>query len=179
MEDLDYSSPNILFLQGCFLKDCRSIEDIFDDRLISQLDTTAITELKHSPLSSIFTSKEEWPTSTTLKCWSCSCNFTSSPIFIPSVLYPSSDSTKTYPDMKVYGNFCTWQCAALYINTYFLENDRWERYNMLKVLYKIMTGLTACNIPQAPHKTIMIQYGGVYTVEQFRSMFTNISHTTT
>lgn len=173
---MDYKVPNILFLQGCFLKDCKSIEDIFDARIISQLVEDQTIETKYISLPDIFVSKESWPLCTSLLCWSCCSSFTEVPIFIPKVLYPSSDKHKKYPDMKVYGNFCSWQCAALYINTYFSETERWERYMALKLLYKIMTGLEPRNIPQAPNKTIMIQYGGLYTIEQFRSMFTSISH---
>jgi len=160
--------PNILFLRGCFLKDCVSIEDIFDARLIQEY-TASVPDVKHDKIPEVYVNLDTWPKKTNLLCWECSCSFQSIPLFIPrSVKQPVSDADIS-GDMNTIGNFCSWGCAARYINLHFSGNDKWEKHNLLRLLYKKITGRITYNIRPAQAKTVMIQYGGSQTIQEFRA----------
>jgi hypothetical protein len=177
MEIGSYDQPNILFLRGCFLSDCSSIEDIFDERIINESmimnNTDKIYEFKdieYNTIPIIFKSVETWVKTTNLKCWSCDCNFHSVPIFIPTRLDKSITNDKMIGNMETLGNFCSWNCASSYIDTYSTNDIKWEHHEYLKRLYKIMNGKHIDIIANAPVKTLMKKYGGHLTLEEYREL---------
>lgn len=164
--DIDnYEPPNVLFLKGCFLRDCDSVEDLFDQKLLSaDIQEPAFYEIKNIEYDKIpnkFVSLESWPTVTNLKCWNCGNTFTSRPIFIPLVIESNGH-------MDPHGNFCSWGCGGLYINLHYDTDDRWEKHAMLRALYKVFTKKTIHEIIPALCKTSMIQYGGKKTIKEYR-----------
>lgn len=180
--DLDtYDQPNILFLRGCFLGDCNTIEDLFDERLIGGLvpnqEIYDVKDITYDKIPKYFTCEKSWITKTNLKCWSCDCNFHNVPIFVPTALEKSDDIDNICGRMDVLGNFCSWNCASLYINTYFSGSDKWEKKELLKLLYKILTGTTITEIPPAPHKTSMRQYGGSKTCQEYMENLIKLNST--
>lgn len=172
MMNLDsYDQPNILFLSGCFLSDCSSIEDLFDEQLVNQLPENELYEVKDTVFDSMhrtFTSVDTWVKKTNLKCWSCDCNFHNAPIFIPSSIERSDVVGQLTGSMDTLGNFCSWNCASQYINIHFTGNSKWEKHELLKLLYKIFTGTTIEEIIESPSKTIMEQYGGKKTQQEYK-----------
>lgn len=167
-----YDQPNILFLRGCFLGDCNSIEDIFDEQLVNQsmseCEIYQISEAVYDEIPKIFTTKEEWVKKTNLKCWSCDCNFHNVPVFVPTSLERSDIVGKTCGSIDVLGNFCSWNCAALYINLHYSGIEKWEKHELLKLLYKQFTGSSIEYIVPSPPKTQMRQYGGKKTQQEYR-----------
>ena len=174
-----YDQPNILFLRGCFLGDCNSIEDMFDEQLVNQSMTECeIYEMSNTIYDEIpktFTTKEEWTKKTNLKCWSCDCNFHNVPVFIPNSLERSESVDNTYGNMDVLGNFCSWNCAAQFINLYYTGTEKWEKHELLKLLYKNFTGSTIDEIVPSPPKTQMKQYGGKKTQKEYRDMLITLN----
>jgi hypothetical protein len=180
--------PNILFLRGCFLSDCKTIEDLFDARLMvgecNRNNFEEFKELDYDKIPKIFTGTEDWVKQTNLKCWYCDLNFHNIPIFIPTSLEDSDKSNSICGNMDVMGNFCSWNCATGYINTYYTSDTKWEYHELLKLLYKIFTGNIVEDIIESPPKTKMVQYGGnmtklEYTEEISKSITKNnmsISH---
>lgn len=153
---MDYQyEPKILFLRGCFLENCNSIEDLFYEKILSdgQIITENSNDIVYDKIPQVFTSVDSWIQTTNLKCWNCDCTFDTLPIFIPL-------SINTDDSMDTLGNFCLWGCAARYINTILDYDVRWEAHALLRTLYRTFTGKKIEEIIPAEPKTEMIQYGG-------------------
>lgn len=160
-----YDQPIVLFLRGCFICDCNSIEDLFDERIIDAAMTenelySMSTRVVYDSIPTTFSSIESWKKKTNLKCWSCDCTFHSVPIFIPTSVDRPGVPGAPHGRMDVLGNFCTWNCAAGWIDLHFSRGVKWERLELLKLLYKIFNGREISDIMKAPSKTCMEQYGG-------------------
>ena len=165
-----YNQPNILFLRGCFLGDCDSIEDMFDKRIINESISKDLYDIKHiiyDKIPPVFTDVNSWLTSTNLKCWTCDRKFYNMPIFIPTALGGSSIPGKVCGHMDTLGNFCSWNCACSYINLFFKGRIKWERHEFLKLLYKIFTGDSIDEIIPSPPKVSMRQYGGMMLPDEY------------
>lgn len=172
MELNSYNQPNILFLRGCFTEDCSSIEDLFDEQLVNRsIPETERYESKvivYDTIPNKFTSVDKWIKKTNLKCWSCDCNFHNIPVFIPSSLERSETVGEITGSIDTIGNFCSWNCASLYINLHYTGNEKWEKHELLKLLYKIFTNIVINDIVPSPPKNTMEQYGGKKTQKEYR-----------
>lgn len=97
---------------------------------------------------------------TNICCWWCTEQFDTIPCFIPD---------KYYNDIYyVFGCFCSVNCAASYnlnINDYKVM----ERYALLKQLYNCIK-IIGNNI-LAPPKEILIKYGGIISIDEYRKNF--------
>lgn len=179
MELGNYNHPNILFLQGCFLEDCSSIEDMFDEQLVNQsfanTEPYDVKDIVYDTIPKRFTSLETWVKKTNLKCWSCNCNFHNVPIFVPSVLEKSENTGQICGHIDTIGNFCSWNCAAQYINLYFTGIDKWEKHESLKLVYKLFTGKHIDDIVPSPSKTCMLHYGGKMTQQEYRESIISLN----
>lgn len=178
MELDNYDEPNILFLRGCFLKNCSSIEDMFDERIMKEsfLDgkTMPLEEIVYDKIPEKFVSLETWVKKTNLKCWNCDCNFYTIPIFVPEYMKDPDVPDRKHGDIGVHGNFCSWNCASFYISLMF-RDVKWEKDSMLKILYTIFTGDTIHTIPHAPSKTKMVQFGGSMTRTEYKNNLTEMN----
>jgi hypothetical protein len=165
-----YEEPNILFLRGCFADDCTTIEDMFDQRIISaslqQTEGIDVKCIEYDKHPTRFINIESWIKKTNLKCWYCDCNFHNVPVFIPQEVKRSDSPDTNYGEMRVHGNFCSFNCAAAHINIEF-RKCKWEKLEMLKILYYVFTGTQVTNIPPSPLKTNMIQYGGDLSICEY------------
>ncbi len=99
-----------------------------------------------------FTTAEEWPKSTNLKCWNCDMLFSGPPRFIPK--YPSEESCT--PE----GNFCRANCAAKYVRHHYHPNEQPELLSLISMYESKLTGQPKRKIAPAPSKTEMRAYCG-------------------
>jgi len=97
-----------------------------------------------------------------LVCWYCSLTFTNIPIFIPKSI------NKTC--IETYGNFCSFGCAARYVNIYYRHDDkkRCQYINNLKYLYFKLYNTEIDIIIESPEKELIDKYGGPLTPEQYK-----------
>jgi len=96
---------------------------------------------------------------TSIACWWCTYTFDNLPCFIPDRYY----CDKFY----VFGCFCTYSCALAYnldMNDYRVN----LRNSLIKEMYTKVTGLTD-NIPLAPKRELLKKYGGILSIDEFRS----------
>lgn len=155
---------NILFLYGVFKKDCINVEESLENRLMSPIDETEFT-IHYDKIPDKFTTLLDWITSTNLLCWHCDAQFDTIPIFIPEYMTELSDGCII---MKVKGNFCSFPCASGYNKIYASGERKWEKDMLLNKLYHIFYGKDIDEIPSAPSKTYMEQYGEKsWTREQY------------
>ena len=100
-----------------------------------------------------------WPESTKTYCWWCCHQFEGSPCALPE--YYKKD--KFY----VSGCFCTFNCAASY-NFSKNDDDIWERYSLLNLMYKKLYNHKFIKINLAPPREILKIFGGYLDIEEFR-----------
>jgi hypothetical protein len=158
MNNKEYKISKILFIKGVFIKDCIPIDDIFDQQLMEQLNIEAPIDIFES-IPTNFTGLETWVKTTNLNCWYCDLNFGNTPVFIPKLIEPASNS-KGY-NISTHGCFCSFCCAMSYNN---LHNYKLCKNvhikDMLLFLYKIYNGKSVKEIFPSPSKYEMKQYGG-------------------
>jgi hypothetical protein len=106
--------------------------------------------------------KNKWPTKTNIDClWDCH-PFTNMPFGIPI----KKENNKTY----LFGNFCSPECAAAYC---FDKNDNiWDKYSLLNELYSIDKPIKIAN-----SKLLLKKFGGIYNIDEYRSLNINNSKT--
>ena len=161
--------PNIFRLRGITLKDFTSIEDVFDAKLLETAETeTFLDPPPFDKIPAVFTRLEDWPLSTNLRCWSCVFSFDGPPCFIPTYLRPGETSV----EIGVLGNFCTFNCAARYIDDTFppqaFAQKHWQMRDNLCYAYFRFTGLAdVTHIKPAPPKTELLEFGGGLSEEEF------------
>ena len=174
MCDIDeFKSPNILFLKGMYMTDCKDVGDIMGERLAEMIAAGPEQE-QYTPkqtydkIPEMFEDAKSWPSSTNLLCCECSCSFTWEPVFIPEAINFSGTRRGEYKPIKPLKIFCNFVCAHMFILSMFRES-KWEKKELLKLLHKILTGQNILDIPIGPHRTEMVQYGGTMTVGEFKA----------
>jgi hypothetical protein len=104
----------------------------------------------------------EWPMNTSICCYWCCHKFTNAPFGIPT-----SYINDTF---KVFGCFCSLECAAAY-NFKNPENmdQVWERYNLINMLYRRLD--LGRLVKPAPDRLVLKMFGGYLEIDEFRDFF--------
>lgn len=108
----------------------------------------------------------ELPTKTDIWCWWCCHQFSGIPRFIPT----KYDVMRNR--YKITGNFCGWSCARSFMlndTSYTISN----RVSMLDGMIAKIHGRTM-RINQAPPRSALKVFGGTMTIDEFRSIDTNV-----
>ena len=170
--DTPTKPPNILHLQGITLDDFVPIEDVFDTKILEASDTegTCSEPFIRDKIPMIFTSLEDWPSTTSLQCWSCVFSFDSPPCFIPTFVRQGAKSENSV-EMGVLGNFCTFNCAARYIDDTFppqaFAQKHWRMHDNLRLVYHHFTQHRIAHIKPSPPKTERLEFGGSLSKDEF------------
>jgi hypothetical protein len=153
----EYKVPQILFIKGVFLKDCTPIDDIFERQLLDKLDVdTGVVKCDKIP--PYFNKLSLWIKSINIKCWYCDLTFSSVPVFIPKIVERLGNDTY---NISTYGCFCSFPCAQEHINIHNTKIcDHTKFSDMLKFLYWVFNNKRIREIPPAPSKYAMENYGG-------------------
>lgn len=129
-----------------------------------------------------------WPNYSPYKCWYCCYPFNTAPVGIPESLQADLDdgSDDVKYSFKLYGNFCSYNCAARYLspcnnddhsliinNLDFTQADqRSEQMQLLDLLCHLETNLDINDkIKLAPSRLCLKDFGGELTIEEFRENF--------
>lgn len=102
---------------------------------------------------------KEWPEKTNVHCWWCCHQFSWMPCALPE--YYKKD--KFY----VNGCFCSFNCTASY-NFSKNDDDIWERYSLLNLMYKKLYNEKFVKISLAPPREILQMFGGYMSIDEFR-----------
>lgn len=96
-------------------------------------------------------------------CFWCTCSFDTPTIYIPSI--------KMNEQYKVYGCFCSPECATSYLfNESIVETIKYERYQMLNYLYgKIYDYKEIIKMSPSPFYTLDKFYGNL-TIQEYRKL---------
>lgn len=138
------------------------INEIENDNIISNNDINKICCKKLKTIQYEFIDanhKKTWLNNTQIYCMWCCHGFDGIPISIP----------QKYVNDKfhVYGNFCSFNCAASYI---FNKNDdfMWKQYNLLNLLQKKISDNNWKKIKLAPPKEVLKIFGGYLSIDEYR-----------
>jgi hypothetical protein len=151
----DDDEPNILFFRGV-IPEKYDIETLFTNKIMDELNMdkvdTGYEEFAQDTIPPTFTDMDNWPKMCNITCWWCHRKFKDPAVFVPS-------SIALTGTMTPHGCFCSFPCAASYIDTFIEIKFRWEKHKMLLILYNKMTGKNIDFIHKAPRPYNMIQYG--------------------
>ena len=100
-----------------------------------------------------------WPEKTNIHCWWCCHQFDNTPCSLPQ--YYKKD--KFY----VKGIFCSFNCAASY-NFNNNDDDMFEKYSLLNLMYKKLYIRNFIKINLAPPRETLKMFGGYLSIEEFR-----------
>lgn len=168
--DAPVTRPNILHLNGVTMDDFVPIEEVFDEKVLENVESAPDAEESspHDKIPEVFTGVKNWPTSTNLRCWSCVFSFDGHPCFIPTSVRESA--TKGI-EIGVEGNFCTFNCAARYIDDMYPPQahaiKNWQMRDNLCLVYSLFTGHRPSHISPAPAKTDRREFGGELSEDDF------------
>ena len=116
------------------------------------------------------TKNNKWPMNTNISCFWCCHKFQCRPCALP-IRY---DNGK----YKVYGCFCSPECAAAYNFNDLQDTDmRWERYSLLNLMYKKNNTNSNLKIKLAPPRQCLNMFGGPLSIQQFRDTLENYNKT--
>ena len=108
----------------------------------------------------------EVPRSTNIHCFWCCHVFNNTPCVLPI-----NFEKNIY---KVYGCFCSPECAAAFNFSCNLDNEKeWERYSLLNDLYKRVYDDNEYNIKLAPPRNVLSIFGGSMSIDEFRNLNSN------
>ncbi len=112
--------------------------------------------------------KGTWPEKSNYDCMWCRYPFDNTPWAIPYRL--------TYDNkFEVFGNFCSPNCAAAYIFDRFDDDDMWDRYALLNMLYQKVYDQPGAIVKSAPDVLFLKKLGGVLTIEEYREISSNVN----
>jgi hypothetical protein len=96
-------------------------------------------------------------------CFWCTCKFDTPPIYIPK--------HKLNNSYKVYGNFCSPECACAFLfNEPVTSSVKWERYALLNSVYSSIYKYNN-NIKPAPEPYYLLdKYFGNISIEEYRKL---------
>lgn len=103
--------------------------------------------------------EKKWPETTNIYCWWCCHPFQDMPCALPE--------NYTKDKFHVFGCFCSFNCTAAYN---FSKNDEnmWERYTLLNLMYKKLFNSNFVKISCAPVRESLKIFGGYLSIEEFR-----------
>ena len=117
-----------------------------------------------SQISKINIKKKAWVHATDKRCWWCTYKFDSTPCAIPMSYNQNNEYT-------LYGCFCSFNCTKSYILNCNLDKQT-EKISLLQQMFFEIYESNEIIIP-APPKEILMDYGGQYTIQEFREMSGN------
>lgn len=116
-----------------------------------------------------------YPRKNSSVCWWDGHHFDTKPVFIPKRILEDG----TY---SVYGNFCSPECAMSYLwNECDIDNEtRWERGALIGEMTRKVFNGTIDKIREALPRWALKEYGGEFTIDEFRKINTHpdAEHTT-
>lgn len=178
-------ASDTLFLKGVFPEDCMDMVNLFEDRLTRQTPVKAAEE-QFDELPSSFDGLSSWPASTNLQCAHCTLKIKGRPWFEPQSIEPQSDGAVgvILTPQEVRGqkrrvkftaiakhSFCGPNCVAAFIaNSHHPMPKKLARLAMLRVVARVIEGISYAEFTPSPPHTALKRYGGTMSDDQYRQV---------
>jgi len=98
------------------------------------------------------------------KCWNC--NYSTLNINT-NISIPLKYSLGIF---YIYGNFCSYECAARYVLDTYNDKDKWDKYSLLNLYYNISNKAIGEKVTPAPSKLLLKDYGGTMDINEYRKV---------
>lgn len=102
--------------------------------------------------------ERDWPRSSNLQCYYCCHGFNG-----PPIPWTNSYDDRRHTFQITTYTFCSWRCIKA-----FGHNSLRSRCSPISVLYNKLFGLSLADVPVAPCRTMLKDFGGKLTIEEFR-----------
>ena len=106
--------------------------------------------------------KNNWLEKSPYACWNCTEHFDNFPIGIPLNL---NEDQK----FNLYGNFCSFSCAARYLIESETGETMHERMSLLNLLAKKITNNKDYKVNAAHSRLVLKKFGGIQSIDEYRS----------
>lgn len=186
------TNHTVLFLPGIYKSDFQKFDDMVNDKILSE-NPVQQNIITYDKIPTLFTTLTAWPKNVNLLCWRCTRLIKKRPWFEPQSIEPISDNTtgiigKMLAEndlknsintkgvcMSASGVFCSCNCVQAYINIYSRDiADKLNKTEMLKYEYEIFNGKKIPDIQPSPSPTIMIQFGGDKTENEYQQIIDSL-----
>jgi len=98
------------------------------------------------------------------KCWNCN-HSTSNPM--NNISIPLKYCSGIF---YIYGNYCSYACAARYILDTYTDKNIWDIYSLLTLYYNISNKTVGEKISPAPSKLLLKEFGGTMDIDEYRNV---------
>jgi hypothetical protein len=161
MNFMDFNNKNV-FKNNEIMNDIKENDNskkdnIEDDYKINRVVKKNLKNIMYEFINA--NNDKVWPETTSIYCWWCCHPFNWMPCALPE--YYKKD--KFY----VNGCFCSFNCTASY-NFSKCDDDIWERYSLLNLMYKKLYNTKFIKVNLAPPREILKIFGGYMTIDEFR-----------
>ena len=68
----------------------------------------------------------------------------------------------------IYGNYCSYECAARYILDTYNDKNMWDIYSLLNLYYNICNNTIGEKVSPAPSKLLLKEFGGTMEIDEYR-----------
>jgi len=141
----------------------RNIKEKRDDEVENYSKTVRTTVEKCMIPMDESNKTNSWPSNSTICCWWDCHTFDGIPCALPIEMIGKK--------IKVFGNFCSPECAAAYnFSEPRIPGEKWERYSLLNYLYK---DIYKHKIRLAPSRMTLKMFGGHLSIKEFRTITGN------
>jgi len=169
--------PRVLFLRNAFLKECRTADDLAEERWIGDgLTSDYAPAIKYTKIPRVFRDFATWPKSTNLHCCWCTLPYTGIPIpFVTGIERVNSDAAEFIVDIDPSLQFSSFNCYLAYINMHSRSiSERITRMNMAKLIYRMFHNEFPTVITPAISPTRMKHFGGDLSIDEYRAIVANV-----
>jgi hypothetical protein len=173
MSKMEIPTRNIIFLQGIFFDQIKTVEDrMMAESQISSSENIETEQLINQCLiiPSRFKNIKSWKEITKnlqLRCWYCNLAFMGVPCFIPKQVR----STNQGKEFDTCGWFCGFACAYSYLNNnaeYRINKSYFDKLTMMKMLFTQFYSKKVKEFYEAPNKYNLATYGGYLDLSDFK-----------
>jgi hypothetical protein len=125
------------------------------------LATPCITDFAtYADIPSSFLSAHTHPRKTNLLCWHCALPFETVPRFIALESTRAMDGDTLTFRWSIHGNFCSWSCAAAYIDDMYAQPKKYILQQNLAQVRAQFDGGRVLSVMRAPPRTSIKSYCG-------------------
>jgi len=160
--------PNILFLPGTRRSDYMSPEKQVEKRALETFEVDDVpVRVEYDKIPRYFSDLATWQKTTNLRCWWCTLQFSSLPLFMPERFYEADGHQR----IDVVGVFCSFPCLVGHVYQLHKADKtrRQQAVSHVKRLFKIITGKTMYYMDPAPDKAKLNIYGGPMNIDEYVS----------
>jgi hypothetical protein len=171
---MNVKGSNLLVLKGVYPGNFAPVDYIYEKN--KTFEPKAIEpSVVYTEMPKKFTSVENWPKYSNLKCWECDRIPSSYPKFIPTNLEKDKDGHEI---CDPYGHFDEWNCAIRFITKEMPKDQQWDLLQSVCLFESKFSGKRREKIMPSPPKYLMKAYCGQrgITLKQYNDKISQLNN---